>query len=441
MEEGMTVIPPRRSEAGLFKIVMGQDADNLSVPLAVAGKEFLFPLRKLTAAECEGRLNPNPRAEGLLYTLYNCTTGGMADIPNSTFDTAVSNFGRLTRMVEHQRHRGSEFFNGNRFFCMVASGPMPDSVEIANPKTPDTPFHVTIGFKGKGYYCARCLKRHIGPCPAKEDFYAAKEFRAAQTIESLILTDSTLRLADTTGLSTDIISMSGGRVGHVAHMIKDVPKIDTKKNILILAGSNDISREQESVDFFEDKIRKGVGNMQHLVYGSNHTLTVVGPPSYPGLSPLARRKRDRLDVLMQELSTKPDNAFKYVPCTQPIQSENGHPTEDGTKELLHFINATLPIILNGKFITTARLYDGVTTAYRYGCLHCLQHIYCNDDGLCPACVKVLAPDPPDLTSVGDANSHSPSEVHMSETENKRLSGESPVSTPHKMFKSNDGSHN
>ena len=65
-EEGMIVIPPRRSEAGLFKIVMAQDADDLVLPLSGGGSEFQFRLRKLTAAECEGRLNTNPRAEGSL---------------------------------------------------------------------------------------------------------------------------------------------------------------------------------------------------------------------------------------------------------------------------------------------------------------------------------------------------------------------------------------
>ena len=118
----------------MFKVVMGEDNDNLHLPLSVGGQEYNFLLRKLTSAECEGRLNTNP-AEGMLYTLYTCTTGGMGNIPNSVFDTAVNPLGRLTRMVEHQRHRGSQFFNGNRFFCMVTSKakPMPDTITITDP--------------------------------------------------------------------------------------------------------------------------------------------------------------------------------------------------------------------------------------------------------------------------------------------------------------------
>ena len=125
-EVEMTVIPPRRSEQGMCKIIMHQDADNLVVPLKVDGTEFQFCLNKLTAAEAASHLNTNPQAEGKLYTLYQCTSGDKEHIPNSVFATAVSALGRVTRPCEHQKHRGSTFFNGNRFFCMVASGEVPD---------------------------------------------------------------------------------------------------------------------------------------------------------------------------------------------------------------------------------------------------------------------------------------------------------------------------
>ena len=82
----------------VFKIILQVDDDNLTIPMSVDGKQHVFTLRKLTADEiAEGRVNPNPRAEGKLYTLYNCTTGALYAIPNKHFDTAVSAYGRLTR--------------------------------------------------------------------------------------------------------------------------------------------------------------------------------------------------------------------------------------------------------------------------------------------------------------------------------------------------------
>ena len=50
-DEGMTVIPPRRSEQGMFKIVLKEEYDNLKLPLSVGGREYHFPLRKLTDEE------------------------------------------------------------------------------------------------------------------------------------------------------------------------------------------------------------------------------------------------------------------------------------------------------------------------------------------------------------------------------------------------------
>ena len=442
-EEGMIVVPPRRSEAGMFKVVMGEDNDNLHLPLSVGGQEYNFLLRKLTSAECEGRLNTNPRAECMLYTLYNCTTGGMGNIPNSVFDTAVTPLGRLTRMVEHQRHRGSQFFNGNRFFCMVTSKdkPMPDTITITDPENPDKTYPVRIGYKGKGYTCARCQAHHVGPCPAKEDFYTAQRERAELKVTSMLLADSTLRHADTTGLSADIYCMPGGRIGHLAHLVRDAPQLKSITDVVIVAGTNDITRERESMEEFDRKIEIGVEKMQHNAFSDTRTLTFVGPPAHAGLSPLARRKRDRFTFLMQKLSAVPECKFRFVPCDQALQTEDGHPTEDGTKELLHVIDAAHSIIRNGKFITRPRLYDGVKSVYRYGCLYCHKFRLCNEESYCQACMENKAPDPTFLTAQGDSELVQPVEVHMSERDNKRLSsGEDPVdSTPSKHSKPNDGS--
>ena len=120
--------------------------------------------------------------------------------------------------------------------------------------------------------------------------------------------------------------------------------------------------------------------------------------------------------------------------------EGRHPTEAGTKELLDHIHATLPIIYNRDYITTARLYVGVQTAFRYGCLNCLHHLDLNIHSLCPACANLDDPDPASLTDRGDKDTVPSGEVHMSETDNKRLTGEHSEATPSKMSKSNDGSN-
>ena len=75
--------------------------------------------------------------------------------------------------------------------------------------------------------------------------------------------------------------MSGGRVGNVAHMLADFPRIDTKKEVVILAGTNDVMQDNESEGPFMEAVEKGVDQIhQHLFNRATH-LTMVAPPS-PG---------------------------------------------------------------------------------------------------------------------------------------------------------------
>ena len=156
---------------------------------------------------------------------------------------------------------------------------------------------------------------------------------------------------------------------------------------------------------------------------------------------LVKQKHDRLDFLLKKYSSTPDNEYTVIPAAEGIKMDGRHPTEAGTKALLDHINAAHTIIHNRDYITSARLYDGVTTAYRYGCLACLQHLELNNASLCPVCVKVLEPDPTLLTTKGDTVTVPSLEVHMSESDNKRLTSAHTESTPSKIMKSNDGGHN
>ena len=234
--------------------------------------------------------------------------------------------------------------------------------------------------------------------------------------------------------------MSGGRVGHIAHLIQDAPKMDKMNEIVVVAGANDVYKDSESVEVFATRVEKGVENCRHAVYPKGQHLTIVPSPLQADLTPLEKSKRDRLDFLLQKLSNTPENKFSYLPCPSGIQMEGRHPTEAGTKALLEYINATLGIIHNRAFITSARLYDGVQTAYRYGCLGCLNHLHLNRESYCSGCAELVGPNSASLTTKGDTETAPPLEVHMSETDNKRLTSDHDGATPSKISKTN-GSHN
>ena len=69
-----------------------------------------------------------------------------------------------------------------------------------------------------------------------------------------------------------------------------------------------------------------------------------------------------------------------------VPMDDFHPTTDGTKAIIHAIHDDLQIVVNEKFITADRLYQGVEGVFRYGCLRCPAYLGLNHQSLCPKCL-------------------------------------------------------
>ena len=234
-DPGLTVIPGRNAELGTYRIRLEEDSDAvISLPLQVQGKEHLFTLEKTSAPTTFSPVSNIQLSSGTLYTLYNCTQGPWSDVTNAHFDACISKYGSITKQTEHQKFKGQTIYNGNRYFCMQATEQLPDSIPISDPTDSSLTYMVRVGYKGKTYHCARCQQRHVGACPERQEFFAAKMHRETMEITTTILSDSTLRQADVIGLRANVTCMSGGRVGNVAHMLLDLPGIDTMKDVVIL---------------------------------------------------------------------------------------------------------------------------------------------------------------------------------------------------------------
>ena len=169
-DSGLTVIPGRNKELGQYRVVIptaNADAD-VTVPLKVEGRDYNFVMKPAATQTTFAGVSNKQLSDGTLYTLYDCTQGPWADVTNSVFDDCVRSLGKLTKLTEHQKFRGSSVFNGNRYFCLVPSGEMPDSIMVPDPADPALTHKVRLGYKGKTYFCSRCSAKHIGPCPAKK---------------------------------------------------------------------------------------------------------------------------------------------------------------------------------------------------------------------------------------------------------------------------------
>ena len=65
--------------------------------------------------------------------------------------------------------------------------------------------------------------------------------------------------------------------------------------------------------------------------------------------------------------------------------EGIHPTVDGTKLLLQEIDKRTAIVSDERFITDTKMYRGVNSVFKYGCLFCHQYLDLNGAFLCPVC--------------------------------------------------------
>ena len=206
--------------------------------------------------------------------------------------------------------------------------------------------------------------------------------------------------------------MSGGRVGNVAHMLADVPDIATKKEIVIIAGTNDIMQDTETEEEFKDAVGKGVDLIHQQMFArTTQRLTMVAPLLPPDSHPIRLAKHHYLDKYLQELSRNDDFPFNYISHRElRVQMDDIHPTAEGTKSILHAIHDDVPIIVNETYITADRLYQGVEGVFKYGCLRCPAYLNLDDRYLCPKCLA--PPDAPPIL-VEDVVMGSPKNARMS----------------------------
>ena len=65
--------------------------------------------------------------------------------------------------------------------------------------------------------------------------------------------------------------------------------------------------------------------------------------------------------------------------------EGIHPTVAGTKLLLQEIDKRTAIVSDERFITDTKMYRGVNSVFKYGCLFCHQYLDLNGAFICPGC--------------------------------------------------------
>ena len=179
--------------------------------------------------------------------------------------------------------------------------------------------------------------------------------------------------------------MSGGGLGQVIQAVIDDPESFDHDCIVVLGGTNDMKEQNfPSVKHFADNVDK---SLEKLVVAASEApekrfCLVQQTPvremeeeeeeseTFAPEEELIRR--EYLHAKMEEVASKVINI--ETTKVEYTVDETGHPTDEGTHELLTELNGrykkTLPLIWNPTYIVATRPYSRVESIYRYGCNGC-----------------------------------------------------------------------
>ena len=400
-DPALTLLPLWGRGLGVFKIILLKP---LAMPLPIA-LEFQVPAvrrkNETTVVKVpfivppgrEDMDNFRDRKTGVLVTIQRAALGANRTLNNSDFDEVMKEHGQIVKMTALQNHRGTQCLNGNRY-CVIdptGKGTLPSTISVKHPVT-GTIIQFYTRFKGQEWHCRRCDSLHVGRCPVAKEFFRLQEERKNEVITTKIASDSTLRNVHQLGLKAEVMAMSGGRIGHVANAVRDDPGIDNIKNIIVVAGQNDLSTPYQTNQQFAFGIHKGIDKVLHLKEDDPErvvTFVHIKPPSTA--DPRTQIRAKYLEKTLLEYQNETTQVI--VAANAEVEfDKTDHPTLRGTRDLLNLVEAegTVKIIKEEAYMTTSTLYQGVDPIYIFGCTSCDKlGTFVDGWGYCPECFKEM----------------------------------------------------
>ena len=394
-DEGVVLQQLRGTGAGIYRVILSKpvtDLTGLSVTLQ-KGEGTVELLLKEPDKTSGGDF---VRREGTLITFLNAAVGPLNAIPQENFDRAISKFGVVVKNTTLQKYKGTPMLNGNRYCVLdtTGKGAVPGTIVVRNPATnKDESFN--IRYKGQTWFCRRCSEDHVGPCPALQAFFAAKDERKTTQIHTMIFSDSTLRRAEHVGLAAEVSCMPGGGIGEVANALLNDPKAAEMQHFALVAGTNDVHNKHFATEHeFAFSVGQGINKLAtHMTKTPEKHLFVLNQTNYYEDSweqeSVEGRRQRLIDFQWASVAQSVRNiSVVSVPRETVEHDDTDHPTDAGTRVLLKIIDQFYDkkLIINEKYITAQRLYQGLDAVFRFGCRCCSTDGHFTPSGFCGECV-------------------------------------------------------
>ena len=223
---------------------------------------------------------------------------------------------------------------------------------------------------------------------------AAIEEKKKHEIKRTIYSDSTLRLSDKIGLLAEVITMSGGTIGEIGNAVRDDKQTNglgaEKSEVIVIAGKNNLKQIDGTRDLAKAAyaIDKGIEKIVSELDDTQQVNFVNVIPQPETITPLQNIISDYMEMSLNNVSESNTQVnVTHVNGENIDMDGTGHPTEEGTVQLLKALSQVFPdLILNEKLCTGKQYYRGVESIYKYGCQICNQNgDFTKHKGFCDSC--------------------------------------------------------
>ena len=374
--------------AGIFKIIsLGPPKGAVILPR----KDFLSGAEeRVTVPLTTSSPTQRSREHDLLITIVGADEGAATLIDGRDFDKVFAEYGKVVIPTKAQFYKRTQMRNMNRLVVIDRSGNnkrIPDRLSLHEHS-------FLLKYKGKEWMCATCNVMHQGPCQFLKEFHAQREAKNQLQIDTLIVGDSSLRHVESVGLKADVTCMSGAFTGQLAIAYEKHPKAPSYRNVIFCAGANDTKvRSDFETDEVCKRIEKSLSRLVSLVESRDDTnffLLNTVPPRDGEMTPAEFVTTNYFDKRIHKLSVQHDNLQALTVDHYPEKFKDGHPTVACTEKVLRVLNKfNKDLILNKKFITTEKIYAGVTSPWLSGCTGCESRGLFSSGGFCTVCVDDL----------------------------------------------------
>ena len=193
-----------------------------------------------------------------------------------------------------------------------------------------------------------------------------------------IVSDSTLREVEQTGLKADVYCVGGGYLGDVATTAADIDP--PPKNLVIMGGINDaVNKRNEFTSDEEFKFSATRGLQKILELNRQRSfdkITFVPPLTSVSQSDELGERIHFLEYTATCLFDGIENIT--VQTIDPVKmNEDGiHPDRAGVGAILHQLandNVVKDLIIDRNYIVSSGWYRGVQPAHAYGCHTCYDY--------------------------------------------------------------------